>query len=104
MMEKIRIGFSSFPDYSGNSKALYKALLLKDLPQFELVWFVKSEEMRERLLQIGVNAVCDKDESFEEEFYKSKILFITHDDYIKIKRRKSNFYRFMAWNRPKEKW
>ena len=26
------------------------------------------------------------------------------DDYIKIKRRKSNFYRFMAWNRPKEKW
>ena len=28
-MKKIRIGFSSFPDYSGNSKALYEALQLK---------------------------------------------------------------------------
>lgn len=98
-MEKIRIGFSSFPDYSGNSKALYEALLLKDLPQFELVWFVKNEEMKEKLLQIGIKAICDKDENFEEEFYKSKILFITHDDYIKIKRRKSNICWLMAWCR-----
>ena len=97
MMEKIRIGFSSFPDYSGNSKALYKALLLRDLPQYELVWFVKDEKIKETLLQMGTNAVCDKDESFEEEFYKSKILFITHDDYIKIKRRGSDLCRIMAW-------
>ena len=101
-MEKIRIGFSSFPDYSGNSKALYKALLLKDLPQYELVWFVKSEKIKEKLLQIGINAVCDKDESFEEEFYKSKIMFITHDDYIKIKRKRSNIYRSMAWSWSKK--
>lgn len=97
-MEKIRIGFSSFPDYSGNSKALYKALLLKDLPQFELVWFVKNEDIKEKLSKIGIKVVCDKDVSFEEEFYKSKIMFITHDDYIKIKRKRPNFYRFMAWH------
>ncbi len=97
-MEKIRIGFSSFPDYSGNSKALYKALLLKDLPQFELVWFVKSKEIKDKLLQIGVKAICNKDEDFEEEFYKSKIICITHDDYIDKKRKRSNIYRFMAWH------
>ncbi len=83
---KKRIGFSSFPDYSGNSKALYKALLLKDLKEFELVWFVKDIKVKEQLEKLNIKVFCDFEDNFEEEFSKTHIMFITHDNYINIKR------------------
>ncbi len=82
---KIRIGFSSFPDYSGNSKALFKALLLRNLDNYELVWFVKDIKIKEKLQNIGINVFCEQDSNFNDEFYKTQIVFLTHSDYVTMK-------------------
>ncbi len=84
--EKIRIAFASFPDYSGNSKALYESLKERNISKFELVWFIKDKEVADKLNKLGIKSYYDKDENFMKEFDKAKLFFTTHEDYMRIKK------------------
>lgn len=82
-MKKI-IGFSSFPDFSGNSKALFEDLN-KLKSEYELIWFCKEEKVAEKLNNKGIKAIWDKASNFESEFKKVQIMINTHDDYLSLK-------------------
>ena len=79
-----KIGFSSYPDFSGNNKALYEDMC-KEQDKYDLVWFCKDENVANRLNKKGIRAIWDKAENFEEEFNKVEIVVITHDDYLDLK-------------------
>lgn len=79
-----KIGFSSYPDFSRNSKALYEDMS-KEQDKYDLVWFCKDENVADRLNKKGIRAIWDKAENFEEEFNKVEIVVITHDDYLDLK-------------------
>lgn len=68
--EKIKIGFTSTPDFSGNSKALYEKIKNNNIEKFDIKWFVKDEEEKNRLRKLGIKVVSEKDEQFEEELNK----------------------------------
>ncbi len=84
--KKIRIAFSSFPDFSGNSKALYEAIVRKNIKKYELVWLIKDKKVCDILNEKGIKSFWEKDEHFLEEYHKAKIVFLTHDDYINDKK------------------
>lgn len=89
--EKTYIAFTSFPDYTGNSKAIYEKIKSRSLQNVELIWFVKSNVIRDKLKKAGINVVCDDELEFESIFEKVKILFITHDQYIYKKKENQIF-------------
>lgn len=92
---KKRIGFSSYPDFSGNSKALYEDM--KNVSnEYDLIWFCRDENISNRLNERGVNAVWDKSKIFEEEFNKTDIVINTHDDYMNLK--KENQMSINLWH------
>lgn len=83
--KKVRIAFSSFPDFSGNSKALYEAIVKRNIKEFELVWLIKDKKVCDTLNEKGIKSFWEKDENFLDEYHKAKIVFLTHDDYINDK-------------------
>lgn len=98
---KKKIGFSSFPDFSGNSKALYQDIS-KDNNKYEFVWFCKNKIVANRLNEKGIKAIWDKSENFVEEFNKTDIIVITHDDYWELKRDNQIFINLWHGVGPKK--
>lgn len=84
MVNRKIIGFSSFPDYSGNSKALFEDMRKKDY-KCDFVWFCKNKEIAKRLNDLGIKAIWDKSDEFINEFKKTNIFINTHDDYLDLK-------------------
>ena len=97
-MEKT-IGFASFPDFSGNSKALYEDM---SNCKCNLIWFCKDRNIADRLKQKGINAVWEKDEIFQAEFKKVNILINTHDDYLDLKQDNQIFINLWHGLGPKK--
>lgn len=89
--EKIKIGFTSTPDFSGNSKALYEKIKNNNIDKFDIKWFVKDKEEKNKLKKLGIIAVSEEDRKFEEELNKIQIMFITHDQYMDKKRKDQIF-------------
>ena len=82
---KKSIGFASYPDYSGNSKALFEDMKSMNIEKYDLIWFCKEKNIADRLNKNGINAIWDKSESFKKEFDNVKIMINTHDYYMDIK-------------------
>lgn len=79
------IGFASYPDYSGNSKALFEDMKSMNIEKYDLIWFCKEKNIADRLNKNGINAIWDKSASFKKEFDNVKIMINTHDYYMDIK-------------------
>lgn len=84
------IGFSSYPDFSGNSKALFEDMR-KSQDKYELQWFCRDEQIAKKLNEKGIKAIWDKSNEFNEEFNKTKIIINTHDSYLDLKRENQIF-------------
>lgn len=98
---KERIGFASYPDFSGNSKALFEDMNNKDCI-YELIWFCKDAIISKKLNNLGIKAICDKDENFIEEFNKTKIIINTHDYFMDIKKENQIFINLWHGLGPKK--
>ena len=98
---KERIGFASYPDFSGNSKALFEDMNNKE-GNYELIWFCKDKKNADRLNKIGITAICDKDDNFIEEFNKTKIIINTHDYFMDIKKDNQIFINLWHGLEPKK--
>ena len=61
------------------------------MDKYELVWFVKDLDIKNKLDNKGITSYYDNDPQFLDEFNKTDIVFNTHDDYIKIKNKHQTF-------------
>lgn len=84
-MKKECLLFSSFPDYSGNSKALYEYLKAQKT-KMELVWVCYNEKNKEVFEAERVNYVMYRSEEFEQAMEKVTMIFDTHGALLEDKR------------------
>lgn len=65
MQEKINILFSSYPDFSGNPKALYEYIKNNFSNKFNLFWVIYSEDFKEIFQNLNINFVFLKVQSMK---------------------------------------
>lgn len=89
------IAFSSFPDYSGNSKALFEDFN-KINDEHDLVWFCKDKNIADKLNKKGIKAIWDKSEVFEKEEFnltRKELDSIIYSRSYKIMKKLTNIFK-----------
>lgn len=76
-MSKLNITFCSFPDFSGNAKALYEYMLSKNNKKFNFVWIVYEQRSYEILKKKKINVILIGSAEFREYIKKTDIFFTT---------------------------
>ncbi len=78
MGTKVNILFSSFPDYSGNPKALFEYINNNYHDKFNLHWVVYSDTLVSKLNSIGIHCVLYKSPEYTDLIAKINIIFDTN--------------------------
>lgn len=81
-MKKINIAFSSFPDYSSNTKNLYLYMKKKYKNTMNLVWIIRNERLYIKLSKKGIKTYLYGTEPYYDYIKKTDIIFTTHADLI----------------------
>lgn len=76
-MEKLKITFCSFPDFGGNTKALYEYMKKRYKDNMEYTWVVYNEQTVTNLKNNGINAVLIGSDEFKEYIPKTDVFFTT---------------------------
>lgn len=76
-MKKLNITFCSFPDFSGNAKALYEYMLKTYKDKMNYTWVVYNMSMCEKLNNKGIKAVLMDTDEFKEYIIKTNVFFTT---------------------------
>ena len=103
MKDKVNILFSSFPDYSGNPKALYEYILKTHPDKFNLYWVIYDEKSKSNLENKKVNFVLYKSEMYEEIISKINIIFDTNGELLPEKREGQLYINMWHGSSPKKK-
>lgn len=77
-MRRLNITFCSFPDFSGNAKALYEYMVKRHKDNMNFVWIVKSKTMYEKLLQKNIKAYILGSDDYFEYVTTTDVFFTTH--------------------------
>ena len=77
-MRKLNITFCSFPDFSGNAKALYNYMKNKYKDNMNYTWIVTSDTFKEKLNREGINAIVLGTSNFKKYIKKTDVFFTTH--------------------------
>lgn len=77
-MKKLNITFCSFPDFSGNAKALYNYMKKKYKDGMNYTWIVTSEVFKEKLSSKNINAIVLGTDEFKKYIKKTDVFFTTH--------------------------
>lgn len=77
-MKKLNITFCSFPDFSGNAKALYNYMKKKYKDCMNYTWIVTSDTFKEKLNSKGINAIVLGTSDFKRYIRKTDVFFTTH--------------------------
>lgn len=56
-LKKLNITFCSFPDFSGNAKALYEYMVRTYNDKMNFTWIVYNQNSIDRLKSKGINAI-----------------------------------------------
>lgn len=83
-----KIMFSSYPDYSDNSKAFYEYLSKNYKDCYELIWIVSSNDMAEKLNSLGVKAYNQWTIKGIISIMTSKFIVLTHGKFELFKSKK----------------
>lgn len=102
-MKKLNITFCSFPDYSGNAKALYEYMVKKYENNMNYTWIVYSESTIDLLKTQGINSILIGTDEFNEYIPKTNVFFTTHANLAedKIKAKKSIYVELWHGIGPK---
>lgn len=103
MSEKVNILFSSFPDFSGNPKALYEYILNTYPDKFNLYWVIYHEESTDILKKLNINFVLYKSEEFYELNNKINIIFDTNGELYPSKSKEQIYVNMWHGSSPKKK-
>lgn len=76
-MKKLNITFCSYPDFSGNAKALYEYMKKRYKDNMNFVWIVYEIEMVNLLNNQGIKAILIGSKEFEEYIPTTDVFFTT---------------------------
>ena len=76
-MKKLNITFCSFPDFSGNAKALYEYMEKTYKDKMNYTWVVYNKNSVDRLKEKGINVVLMGTEEFKSYIPKTNVFFTT---------------------------
>lgn len=77
-MKKLNITFCSFPDFSGNAKALYDYMVKRYKDNMNYTWVVYDEKTVDKLKEKGINSVLIGTKKFDTYIPKTNVFFTTH--------------------------
>ncbi len=84
-MKKYNIMFTSHPDYSGNSKALFEYMKSK-YKSLNICWTIYDDKNSDKLKENGIDFVVYGSKEFEDKMKNTDIVFFTHDELIRDKK------------------
>ena len=76
-MKKLNITFCSFPDFSGNAKALYEYMVSRYKDNMNYTWIVYNEDTVKMLNDKGINAILIGSEEFKKYIPTTNVFFTT---------------------------
>lgn len=76
-MKKLNITFCSFPDFSGNAKALYEYMVNRYKDSMNYTWVVYNESTVKLLQKKGISSVLIGSDEFKEYIPKTNVFFTT---------------------------
>lgn len=76
-MKKLNITFCSFPDFSGNAKALYEYMVNRYKDSMNYTWVVYNESTVKMLNDKGINTVLIGSNEFKDYIPKTNVFFTT---------------------------
>lgn len=79
-MKKLNITFCSFPDYSGNAKALYEYMEDRFGTQMNYIWVVRNKEIKENLISNNIKTVLLGSKEYFDYVKTTNVFFTTHCD------------------------
>lgn len=102
-MKRLNITFCSFPDYSGNAKALYEYMKNRYKNNMNYTWIVYNESTMELLEKSGVKSILIGTEEFKKYIPKTDVFFTTQGnlDGDKIKAKNSIYIELWHGVGPK---
>lgn len=105
MNKRINILFSSFPDYSGNPKALYEYIISNYNNNVNTFWVFYSEDIIEILEQHNkkINFVLYKSQEYNDLIHKIDIIFDTNGFLISEKKDHQIYVNLWHGASPKKK-
>ena len=93
----LNITFCSYPDYSGNARALYE-YMKKIYKKFNYVWVVKDDNIYNQLKKDGVEVVKEKSDEMLNKIKTTDVLFTTHANLTEYKVQNSNTLYIELWH------
>ena len=103
MQGKINILFSSFPDFSGNPKALYEYITNIYPDKFNIYWVIYNKETENNLKDKNINYILFKSEKYEEIISKINIIFDTNGELLSEKKEGQLYINMWHGSSPKKK-
>lgn len=102
-MKKLNITFCSFPDYSGNAKALYEYMNSRYKDNMNYTWIVYDKKSVENLRKQGINSIQIGTNEFKKYIPKTDVFFTTQGnlDADKIKAKNSIYIELWHGIGPK---
>ena len=101
-MKKVKVMFSSFPDFSSNAKPLYMYMKNKYGDKFELSWAVNDSSNQEKLRNVGINAYRIGTDEYFSYAKEVDIFFTTHCNILGEKNEKSIYVELWHGIGPKD--
>ncbi len=98
-MRKLNVTFCSFPDYTGNARALYDYIKVNYKDKFNYTWVIFDEEIYKKMVNdFEDNVVLVGTKEFNNYISKTDVFFTTHANLIEDKRKTKNGIYIELWH------
>jgi len=97
-MKKLNITFCSFPDFSGNAKALYEYMVKTYKDNMNYTWVVYDKKTVAKLKSKGINAVLMDTDEFKKYIPKTNVFFTTQGNLDGDKKKCKNAVYVELWH------
>lgn len=97
-MKKLNITFCSFPDFTGNARALYEYMIKRYGNNMNYTWIVHEEKNFDKVKKHNENAILMGTHEFENYISKTNVFFTTHADLTGDKNKCKNAIYIELWH------
>ncbi|HIU40560.1 MAG TPA: CDP-glycerol glycerophosphotransferase family protein [Candidatus Aphodocola excrementigallinarum] len=97
-MKKLNITFCSFPDFSGNAKALYKYMIKRYKDRMNYTWIVYNDSTMKLLNDKGIKSILIGTDEFKKYIPKTNVFFTTHANLAGDKIKTKNSIYVELWH------
>lgn len=97
-MKKLNITFCSFPDFSGNAKALYEYMVKRYKDNMNYTWIVHNKSIMQLLNKKGIKSILIGTDEFKSYIPKTNVFFTTHANLAGDKIKAKNSIYIELWH------